>query len=192
MLKTTEHSVPQLTSALLLVALLGVANPALAAQAPVPPEHNPPGDIPDTQVFITYDGPGFAMQVPEGWARHDLASGATFNDKYNIISVTTDPATQAATVETVRSGAVAKLEGLDRAVKVTAVKATNLKGGKAVEIDYSINSEPNAVTNKRIRLEDVRYLIFANGKLVTLDMAAPLGADNVDQWNLMANSVRIK
>jgi len=48
------------------------------------------------------------------------------------------------------------------------------------------------VTGKQIRLEDVRFLYFKAGKLVTLDMAAPFGADNVDQWNLMANSVRLQ
>jgi hypothetical protein len=49
------------------------------------------------------------------------------------------------------------------------------------------------VTNKQIRLEAVRfYLPGSNGKVAVLDMSAPLGADNVDQWNLMANSLRVK
>ena len=36
---------------------------ALAAEAPVAAEHNPPGDIPDTQVFVAYDLPlGFTIK----------------------------------------------------------------------------------------------------------------------------------
>ncbi len=46
------------------------------------------------------------------------------------------------------------------------------------------------MTNKQVRLEHDRYLFYKNGKLVTLDMAAPQGADNVDAWLLMADSFR--
>ena len=78
------------------------------------------------------------------------------------------------------------------AVKVTGVKSAKLKFGSAILIVYSANSDPNAVTNKQIRLEGNRYLFFKDGKLATLDLTAPLGADNVDQWQLMANSFRWK
>ena len=71
-----------------------------------------------------------------------------------------------------------QLESLDRAVKVSGVNGVKLDGGQAIKIDYAINSDPNPVTNKPIRLEDVRYLIFNHGTLVALDMAAPDGADN--------------
>jgi hypothetical protein len=57
------------------------------AEQPLRPEKNPPGDIPDNQVFITYASPrGFSFKVPEGWARKDLADGATFADKYGRIT----------------------------------------------------------------------------------------------------------
>lgn len=61
-----------------------------------------------------------------------------------------------------------------------------------MRLDYTANSEPNAVTNKQIRLEAVRFYLFGKGRVAVLDMSAPSGADNVDQWNLMANSLRIK
>jgi hypothetical protein len=63
-----------------------------------------------------------------------------------------------------------------------------LKSGPAVVIAYASNSDPNPVTNKQIRLEREGYLMFKNGTLVSLDLSAPLGADNVDQWKLMSNS----
>ena len=40
---------------------------ATSAEKPVAPEKNPPGDIPDNQVFIDYGSPlGFKIKVPEG------------------------------------------------------------------------------------------------------------------------------
>ena len=44
---------------------------AVQGETPVAPEKNPPGDIPDTQVFVEYRsaGGGYQLEVPEGWAR---------------------------------------------------------------------------------------------------------------------------
>jgi hypothetical protein len=46
------------------------------------------------------------------------------------------------------------------------------------------------VTNKAIRLENERYFFWKGGKLATLTLSAPYGADNADQWLLMAKSFR--
>ena len=183
---------PVAAAILVMLGALWALPAAQAAQAPVAAEHNPPGDIPDSQAFIVYSGAGFTMKVPEGWARHDSASGAGFNDKYNAIQISVADTSSAPTVASITANEVKQLEAMDRAVKVVDVKVVTLAGGTGVKVDYSINSAPNPVTNKQIRLEDVRYFVFAKGKLVTLDMAAPAGADNVDQWSLMSNSIRIK
>jgi hypothetical protein len=81
---------------------------------------------------------------------------------------------------------------LQKPVKVVKVKQAKLKAGSAILIAYTSNSAPNPVTNKQIRLEHDRYLFYKDGKVATLDMAAPQGADNVDDWLLMANSLRWK
>jgi hypothetical protein len=48
--------------ALLIVAALGTLAPAAAQENLVAPEKNPPGDIPDNQVFVTYTSPdGFSL-----------------------------------------------------------------------------------------------------------------------------------
>jgi hypothetical protein len=167
--------------------------PANAAEKPVAAEHNPPGDIPDTQVFVTYDSPlGFTIKVPEGWSRANNAEAVRFSDKYNTIEIVVSPLAAAPTADSVKANQVPELEKAARAVKVSQVKDVKLKGGPAVLISYTSNSEPNQVTNKQIRLEDDRYLFYKDGKLATLDMAAPQGADNVDDWSLMANSFRWK
>ena len=66
-----------------------VATRFAAAETPAKAEKNPPGDIPDDQVFIIYASPlGFALKVPEGWARADRTDGVVFADKYGKVEVT--------------------------------------------------------------------------------------------------------
>jgi hypothetical protein len=165
--------------------------PLPAAEQPLKPEKNPPGDIPDNQVFIDYSSPlGFALKVPEGWARQDLPDGAAFADKYGRITVAQSAAANVANVETAKQTLVPELEKSARAVKVTAVKSVKLPAGSAILVSYGSNSDPNAVTNKAVRLENDRYYFWKDGKLVTVNFSAPAGADNADQWDLMAKSFR--
>jgi hypothetical protein len=57
-------------------------------------------------------------------------------------------------------------------------------------VGYASNSDPDPVSSKQIRQENNTYLFFKNGKLATLTLWAPQGADNVDQWQQMAQSFR--
>ena len=179
----------------LLAALLfmpGGVLPSEAAEKAAAPEKNPPGDIPDSQVFVDYQSPlGFTLKVPEGWSRTDVPTGATFADKYNTIAIRIAVANKEPTADR-NDPRVADVVSGDHAVEVTSVKSAKLKSGSAIVIAYAANSDPNPVTNKQIRLEGNRYLFYKNGELATLDLTAPLGADNVDQWLLMANSFRWK
>ncbi len=192
-------NVPRAALATLLLSLgcvgpifiLADGSPTFAAEKAVPAEQNPPGDIPDTQVFIDYTSPqGFKMKVPEGWARSDHVDGASFVDKLDGVIVSVSKVTSAPTAESVKANEVTNLKTTERAVTVTAVEAVKLPAGPAIRIAYLSNSEPNAVTNKQVRLENERYLYFKDGKLVTLELYAPKGADNVDQWQLMSKSFR--
>jgi hypothetical protein len=175
---------------------VGIAPASLFAQVnnaekPAAPEKNPPGDIPDNQVFIDYRSPlGFKVKVPEGWARRESSDGVTFNDKYNTIALLESQRSDPVTVATVKQQDVAELEKTGKGVRVTAVKSVKLPAGSAVVVSYSSNSEPNPVTEKAIREENERYFFWQNGKLVTLTLSSPYGADNADQWDLMAKSFR--
>jgi hypothetical protein len=192
-------------SALIIAAtaasLVGLAPASLLAQAsnkvpqasekPVVAEKNSPGDIPDNQVFIDYGSPlGFKIKVPEGWARRETSDGVTFSDKYNTVALDVSQRADAISVANAKQREIADLEKTGRAVRVTAVKSVKLPSGPAVVVSYSSNSEPNPVTEKAVRQENDRYFFWQNGKLVTLTMSAPLGADNADQWDLMAKSFR--
>jgi hypothetical protein len=171
--------------------LFTVAVPTMAQEQAVVPEKNPPGDIPDSQVFVTYKSPnGFQIKVPEGWARSDRKNGIRFADKFNAINLEISQTAEAPTVASVRSQQASELEKSGRAVKIQDIKRVVLPSGPAVVIIYESNSEPNPVTHKQLRLESNRYLVFRNSKLATLDLSAPRGADNVDQWQLISRSFR--
>ena len=160
-------------------------------EKPMAAEKNPPGDIPDNQVFIEYKSPlGFKIKVPEGWARRETTDGVTFNDKYNTITLVMSQHADAVNVANVKQQDVAELEKTGKAVRVTAVKSVKLPAGSTVVVSYSSNSEPNPVTEKAIREENERYFFWQNGKLVILTLSSPYGADNADQWNLMSKSFR--
>jgi hypothetical protein len=166
-----------------------VASSAVAQETAVAPEKNPPGDIPDNQVFVQYKSPlGFSIKVPEGWSRRERADGARFSDKYNIIDLAVSKTDQPPNAALARTREAVELKKTGAAVEIRSVKEMKLKSGPAVLISYASNSDPNSVTNKQIRLEHDHYLMFKNGTLVSLDLSAPLGADNVDQWHLMSNS----
>lgn len=173
------------------MALISIPAPSHAAtERPVAPEHNPPGDIPDTQVFVVYRSPlGFVLKVPEGWARRDRADGADFTDKLDGVSVTvaaapgTPPDRKA-----IEATYVPAIEKSHRAPIIGKVEKARLPAGFSWRVSYTANSDPNPVTSKQVRMEHETYLFFRNGKVATLDLSAPAGADNVDQWALMARS----
>jgi hypothetical protein len=73
--------------------------PAATVEPVVAPEQNPAGDIPDTQAFVPYTSApgGYALDVPEGWARSTDAANVRFENKLDGLSVTITPVTTAPT-----------------------------------------------------------------------------------------------
>ena len=163
--------------------------PLARPQQPITAEKSPPGDIPDNQAFVAFRSPlGFAVKVPEGWARRELPNGVSFSDKYNELQVAVAPAATAPTLPMLQAGDIAVLEKSPKAVRVAGLKAVALPAGSAFVAHYGANSDPNPVTNKAVRLENARYYFWKAGRLATLTLSAPAGADNADQWLLMARS----
>ena len=54
---------------------------------------------------------------------------------------------------------------------------------------YEIGSPPNPVTGKRALLAVERYIFFHNGTIVELTLSGAKGADNVDPWKAVSNSL---
>jgi PsbP len=151
-------------------------------------EKNPPGDIPDDQVFISYKSSagGYSLKVPEGWARSEKGSDVNFVDKFDGVAVAVTSAEAAPTAK----DTVAQLERPEKAVRVVSTKEISLPAGRALLIKYESDSDVNPTTNKRIRLENEAYLFYKDGKLAILTLWAPKGADNADQWKMMSESFR--
>jgi hypothetical protein len=164
----------------------------VGSEKPVAPEKNPPGDIPDSQVFVKYASSqgGYEVEFPEGWARTTRGSNVIFTDKFDGLSVTITNAAGTPSVKSLRKNQAKQLKETGRAVRIKSIKAIRLSNGPAVLMVYRSNSEPDPVVNKQVRLENSSYFYYKNGKLAELRLWAPLGADNVDQWNRISNSFR--
>ncbi len=159
---------------------------------PNAPEVNPAGDIPDNQVFVTYAPPAarYTIRVPEGWARTETGGVITFTDNFNAIDLQQRPTPAPPTVASVTAVDVAAIanEAADyRAGKVTAVTR---KAGRAVLATYRADSPPNPVTSKTIHRDVERYAFWHNRTEVIVTLSGPVGADNVDPWRIVTDSLR--
>ena len=154
-------------------------------------EVSPAGDIPDNQAFVTYTAPdgSYAVDVPEGWARSGAGSTTTFTDKLNSIELDTSAAPTTPTVETATSDVVPALAARPgfRLVGVTTVPRT---AGPAVRIAYRADGSPDPVTGRRTPAEVERYEFWRDGRQLTITFSSPVGADNVDPWKTVTDSVR--
>ena len=160
------------------------------SEAAVQPEDSPPGDIPDNQAFVVYKPPvGFTIKYPEGWARVESGSTTSFTDKLNTIVLSWSNATAAPTEASVQSTDVPALQQAGRAFELGKVSTVKVPAGHAVLVTYRINGDPNPVTGKQYRLDVLRYSLFNNGLRVDVTLLAPVGADNVDPWNIVIKSL---
>jgi hypothetical protein len=141
---------------------------------------------------VSYAAPsgGYALDTPEGWARSAEGANVRFVNKLDGVSLTVAAAQAAPTVQSARDHEVAAMVAAGRAMTVTSIDAVTLPGGPAVLVKSTANSDPDPVTAKQVRLEQDSYLFFKAGKLATLTLWAPVGADNVDQWQRIAQSFR--
>jgi hypothetical protein len=145
-------------------------------QNPSAPENSPAGDIPDNQAYVAYrpPGAGFSVKVPEGWARRTTGRAVTFTDKLNSVRLEARAAGPSLTA--------APAQGKSSKVKRTA--------GTAVRITYLADGAPDPVTGKRRRNAVERYVFVHGGRAAVLTLSGPKGADNVDPWRLVTDSLR--
>jgi hypothetical protein len=167
-----------LIAALAAVLVLGVAacggSPSKAGSAskavnPNATETSPAGDIPDNQAYVAYSPPGggYSVKVPEGWSRTVKGGAVTFTDKLNSITMQSRAAQGSPQGATVKRHAGA------------AVRTTFLTPGK-----------PDPVTGKAATLAVERYVFTHHGKAVVLTLSGAKGADNVDPWRIVTDSLR--
>jgi len=159
---------------------------------PNAPEKNPPGDIPDNQAFVRFSVPGrgFSVKVPEGWSQRRSGGAIVFTDKLNTIRLESRPASAPPTVAAAERGEVAQLRRTVKGFRAGTVSKVARSAGSAVRITYLARGTVNAVTGKSGSDAVERYIFFHRGKDAVVTLSGPKGADNVDPWRLVTNSLR--
>ena len=181
---TASPPPPSLRSSSAATAALssGALSSGAASSAAGLSETNPAGDILDNQAFVDFsplDG-GYAVKIPEGWARTDSAAGTVFTDKFNTITVQAAPVASAPTVSSAQAVEVPRIQASAAGFQPGSVTAADRAAGTAVLISYQADSPPSPVTGKVAALAVERYEFWKSGTGVTLTLSAPVGSDNVD------------
>lgn len=159
---------------------------------PNAPEVNAAGDIPDNQVFVPFSPPGaaFSVSVPQGWAQSSEGAATVFTDKFNSVRIETRPLPAAPDVASVKAEDLPQLQASVPGFTGGDVRAVQRTAGTAVLLTYRAASPPNAVTGKSVTEAVERYAFWRGGQEVVLTLAGPQGADNVDPWRTITDSLR--
>jgi hypothetical protein len=164
---------------------------ATTPDSPHPTEFNPPGDIPDNAVFVDHVAPGSTVHftVPEGWARKTTDGVTTYTDKYNSISIEVRRAQQRPTVASARRVDVPELRRTVSNFQAGPITEVTRQHGRAVHLAYLMDSAPNPVTGKVVRDAVERFEFWRAGEEAILSLSGPQGADNVDPWQMVSDSL---
>ncbi|MGQ4360568.1 hypothetical protein [Streptomyces sp. SAS_272] len=170
-----------------------VSSTSPAQPSPAPTESNPPGDIPDNQVFVAYRPTSgftaFTVKVPEGWARTGKGATTVFTDKLNSVQITTAAATTAPTVTSLTNTVVPRLRTQVPNFASPKVSQVTRHAGQVVLLTYQGDSAKDPVTGKVVRDAFERYAFYRQGHEVDLTLSGPVNADNVDPWRTVSDSL---
>ena len=158
---------------------------------PNAPEIVEPGDIPDNQAFVPFVFPGglLSVKVPEGWARTESSGAVTFTDKYNSITVEAHLGSKPPTIGDITSSGLEDVT-TNPTFKLIDVTTASTRSGPAIRARYEIGSAPNPVTGKSALLAVERYIYFLDGTRAVLTLSGAKGADNVDPWKIVSDSLK--
>jgi hypothetical protein len=156
------------------------------------PETNPAGDIPDNQAFVPFTPPGglVAVSVPEGWARTTDGAATVFTDKSNTVRIETHTRATAPTTASVNADELPVIASSTPGYRSGTVTAVQRKAGPAMLITYQGTSPPSPVTGKTGTDAIERYEFWRDGREVILTLSGPVGADNVDPWRTITDSLQ--
>ena len=156
------------------------------------PENNPAGDIPDNQVFVPFTPPGglFTVSVPEGWARTTEGAATIFTDKSNVVRIETYARAAAPNTESVSVDELPTIASSTAGYRPGSVDVVERKAGQVMLITYQGTSPPNPVTGKTATEAIERYEFWRDGHEVVLTLSGPVGADDVDPWRTITDSLQ--
>ncbi|HXB49541.1 MAG TPA: hypothetical protein VNW50_17395 [Streptosporangiaceae bacterium] len=186
---TGSAATPQQQSRAASVPASGATSAPTVAAAGT--ESPPPGDIPDSTVYLVYRPASgqYQVKVPEGWARTETPGAVSFTDKLNHIAITTVRAA-APTLTSARATEVPQIQGSARHFALAGISAVRRSAGSVILIRYSADSQPDPVTGKVYRDAVERYEFYRNGTEAIVTLSGPAGADNVDPWRIVTDSFR--
>jgi hypothetical protein len=175
----------------IVVAVAGCGSPQRAAN-PNAAESSPPGDIPDNQAYVPFHpkGAAYSFKVPEGWSQTAQGGTVRFTDKLNSIAVASRPAKGAVSLATVRTSDLPQLARSVKGYKAGSISIVNRTAGRAVRVSYLASAPADPVTGKVTTDAVERYVFSHGGREVVMTLSGPKGADNVDPWKLVTDSLR--
>ena len=160
--------------------------------APAVPENNSAGDIPDNQAFVPFTPAGglFTVSVPQGWARTTEGAATIFTDKVNTVRIETRPIAAAPNTESVSVYELPAIASSTPGYRAGAVTAVQRNAGQVMLITYQGSSPPNSVTGTTQTDAFERYEYWHAGQEMILTLSAPAGADDVEAWRTVTDSLR--
>ncbi|SOE08168.1 hypothetical protein [Streptomyces sp. Ag109_G2-15] len=164
------------------------SSPPGAQNNAAPTESNPPGDIPDNQVYVAFGGTGFTVKVPEGWARTQQGAATAFTDKLNTVRIQEAKEATAPTVGSVTNTVLPRLRSQVPKFASPKVSEVTRHAGRVVLVTYQGDSAKDPVTGKVVRDAFERYAFYRSGREVDLTLSGPVNADNVDPWRIISDS----
>jgi hypothetical protein len=148
------------------------------------------GDIPDNQQFLSFKNPqgGYSISYPEGWARSGNGGNVTFRDKSNTITIKVANGSQPTPASVATE--LKKETATDPCLTPGKPQATTAGPNQVVKVTYTTEGPQSPVTGKRPTITVDRYVYFKGGKVATVDLATPVGVDNVDAYRMISESFR--
>jgi len=179
-------SSPQSTTTVAAKPSCGTSTSASASEAGSTAQ----GDIPDNQQFLTYRNRsgGYSISYPQGWARSGSGDQVTFQDKSNTVAIKVAPGTQPTPAST--SAELKQEAAADPCLNSGQPQTTSAGPNQVVKVTFTTEGQKSAVTGQRPKITVDRYVYFKGGRVATVDLATPVGVDNVDAYRMISESFR--
>jgi hypothetical protein len=132
----------------------------------------------------------FTVSVPEGWARSTDGAATIFTDKLNTVRIETRARATAPNTMSVSVDELPAIASSTPGYRPGTVTAVQRKSGQVMLITYQGASPPNPVTGKTGTDAIERYEFWRDGREVILTLSGPVGADNVDPWRTVTDSLQ--
>src|SRR5262249_57056067 len=78
----------------------------------------------------------------------------------------------------------------DPCLRAGSPQATTAGPNQVVKVTYTTEGQKSPVTGQRPKITVDRYVYSKGGKVASVDLATPVGVDNVDAYRMISESFR--